>query len=163
MTPNPKFLQAVVKAALVLLCGIAFRISFTPPNGISVSLPRPPLSKGFFALREWFLMSVLVARAFPIAMPLYYFAVMNEALFILSTPISFIRDVLPHLDVSTNNDNTRLTLRFVGFALLSIAGGLSRVACYRALGHAFRFECGRVGIHAAATSSGTTNDPKLIT
>ncbi|KAI3612586.1 hypothetical protein WG66_010038 [Moniliophthora roreri] len=163
MTPNLKFLQAVLKAILVLLSGIAFRISFTPPNGRSVPPPRPPLSEGFFALREWLLMSVLVARIFPIEMPLYYIAAINEALFILSTPIPFIKGVLPHLDILTNTDNTQLTPRFIGSALLSIAGGVSRIVCYRTLGDAFIYDCARVEAHAVATNPGITNGPMLIT
>ncbi|KAI3612606.1 hypothetical protein WG66_010054 [Moniliophthora roreri] len=143
MTPEHEFLQASFKAVLVLLSGIAFRFSFTPPNnsGNSVSPPRPPLSEGFTALREWFMMAVLLDRAYPIERIFCLVAAINEALFILSTPIPSIRDVLPHLNVSTSINNTSLTPQFITSVLLSIAGGIFRVACYRALGNAFRYDC----------------------
>ncbi|EEB92600.1 hypothetical protein MPER_08865, partial [Moniliophthora perniciosa FA553] len=73
----------------------------------------------------------------------YYVATINEALFILSTPIPFIRDILPHLSVPTSADNTGLTPQFISSALLSIAGGVSRIICYRALGNAFTYDCVR--------------------
>ncbi|KAI3612417.1 hypothetical protein WG66_010064 [Moniliophthora roreri] len=157
---SPEFLKAALKATLVLLSGFAFGVSLTPPNGDPVPQPRPPLNKGLTALREWFLV-VLIAEAYPIERIIYYAAAMNEALFILSMPIPFIRDVLPHLNVSAGVNNARYTPYLIAAALLSIVGGVFRAACYHTLGGAFTYECVPVG--KRAKNLDVTNNPRLIT
>ncbi|KAK7026039.1 hypothetical protein VNI00_015766 [Paramarasmius palmivorus] len=159
-SPSEYLLVRVVKALLVVLCGVSFGKSLTPPNGDPVPSSRPPVGKGLPALREWFLVN-LIARAYPIERMIYYIATVNEALFVLRAAIPAIAKLFPHLNFPGHTTTTRFTPQFVSAVLLSILGGIFRVACYRALGREFTYECVPVG--QRADNPEIRKNPKLVT
>ncbi|KAF9265612.1 hypothetical protein L218DRAFT_924007 [Marasmius fiardii PR-910] len=125
--------KAVVKACLVLASTVSFRVCFTPPNGPPRSLPpRPPLRAWFTpVMRDW-LVVFLTIYANPIEMMMYDLVSLNEALHIISFafPSLPIQPVFPLL---VSNNGPGIPLRVLLGGLLSIAGCLVKLLCYRAL------------------------------
>ncbi|KAK7060711.1 hypothetical protein VNI00_000442 [Paramarasmius palmivorus] len=132
----------MIKATLLLLSTVAFRVTVTPPNGPPTTIPPRPTFKNILTseVREWVLRLVLFYFLSPLGGKLFYLASFNEIIYIL------------------NNDIGLNSLFLIG-ALLSITGGIIRYLCYQALAGTFTFEV----VPAGARSQSPSTKPRLIT
>ncbi|KAK7045881.1 hypothetical protein VNI00_007311 [Paramarasmius palmivorus] len=152
-------LEVLAKTSLILASAVSFGVSFTPPNGGPKSLPpRPPITKALSQeMREWVLV-FLIKYALPIEVRMYYLISFNEIVHVISSSIPSlpIRPYFPY-HVSPHSFSNVLIIG----SLLSTAGCILRIFCYRALAEGFTFELVPAG--KLSNNPSLVKSPKLVT
>ncbi|KAI3614371.1 hypothetical protein WG66_000105 [Moniliophthora roreri] len=99
----------LLKVILVLLTGVSFGVTCTPPNGDPKVTRRPPLSQGFTAQKGWALIA-------------YYIATLIECVFILASHYRLALKFYNHKSTFASDSN--MSFPFLSGALAGLAGGI---------------------------------------
>ncbi|KAF9256395.1 hypothetical protein L218DRAFT_1081380 [Marasmius fiardii PR-910] len=139
MTAKSQGFKAVVKACLVLSSAASFRVCFTPPNGPPKCLPPKPSLRGGFTpeMRDWIIV-FLTIYALPLEMMMYDLVSLNEVLQIMSLAFPSL-PIQPFFPLHLSNSGPGIPAFVLFGSLLSIAGCILKMACFRRLA-GFTFE-----------------------
>ncbi|KAL0577262.1 hypothetical protein V5O48_004719 [Marasmius crinis-equi] len=154
----------LLKFSLIVFSAFLVKRCYTPPLGItkvpSVNLLTAPWPQK----REYIIMGVFVSYVFPFQRITYAILILLESVFIFTKMSPHFSAPLVDVKISANSTTTPLFPNhssrsdWLGMSglLVGVAGGIFRMACYRALGAGFTYDIPKV-------SEGERPAPKLVT